>query len=311
MSNKEEALATIKTLVETHQLTEQDIMYALKTNDKAKQQASILSKLFAFLGGIFLFAGIGIYISMFWPEMNSAARILITLGTGLVVFIIAVIFNTQPGYRHFSKSTTPLFLIAAFLQTAGLFVTLDELFEPINNPQLTFIAIFAAMFTQQLITFYNTQRTVLLFSALIFGSVGLSTALDYIGLQSELNLALTGLALLGSCYYIDKTPHQTISGFWYFIGGAVFLNGFFNLLEDTPVELAFLAISCLLVYMSTALRSRALLFISTCGILFYIGYFTTEHFVDSVGWPLALMIFGLMLIGVSTSSYRLSQKYMR
>src|SRR4051812_48947895 len=44
----------------------------------------IMTRLFSMLGGIFVFAGVAAYISMFWHEMNGAMHILITLGVGIV-----------------------------------------------------------------------------------------------------------------------------------------------------------------------------------------------------------------------------------
>ncbi len=52
-----------------------------------------------------------------------------------------------------------------------------------------------------------------------------------------------------------------------------------------------------------------MLIVSTVAILGYISYFTERHFVESVGWPLALIMLGLVLIGMSTLALRLNRKY--
>ena len=46
-------------------------------------------------------------------------------------------------------------------------------------------------------------------------------------------------------------------------------------------------------------------------ILAYTGWFTTEHFADSIGWPLALMAFGIFMIGLSALAVRIDRKYVR
>ena len=65
------------------------------------------------------------------------------------------------------------------------------------------------------------------------------------------------------------------------------------------------------VYGSVLLHSRTLLAVGTLAILAYTAYFTGEHFVDSVGWPLALVAFGLVLIGLSALAVRIDRDYVR
>jgi hypothetical protein len=42
-------------------------------------------------------------------------------------------------------------------------------------------------------------------------------------------------------------------------------------------------------------------------MIVYIGYFTQKHFVDSVGWPIALIIFGLVMFGISGVAIRIGK----
>jgi hypothetical protein len=60
-----------------------------------------------------------------------------------------------------------------------------------------------------------------------------------------------------------------------------------------------------------ALHSRTLLAVATLAILAYTGWFTSQHFVDSIGWPLALMAFGLLMIGLSALAVRIDRRYVR
>jgi hypothetical protein len=63
------------------------------------------------------------------------------------------------------------------------------------------------------------------------------------------------------------------------------------------------------VYLSIAVRSRVLLIVSTVAILAYISYFTSEHFLDSLGWPIVLILLGLLLIGLSAAAMRINRRY--
>lgn len=97
--------------------------------------------------------------------------------------------------------------------------------------------------------------------------------------------------------------------FWYFVRSAAMLAALFSLLRHTAVEILFLGAARGLVFVSTWVKSRTLLLVGTVAILSYIGYFTSENFADAVGWPIALMLFGLLLIGLSALAFRINRKY--
>ena len=62
-----------------------------------------------------------------------------------------------------------------------------------------------------------------------------------------------------------------------------------------------------MLYLSVHLRSKALL---TFGSLFlgaYLAKITGEYFSDSMGWPLALAVLGLLLMGVGFLAFRLKR----
>jgi len=46
-------------------------------------------------------------------------------------------------------------------------------------------------------------------------------------------------------------------------------------------------------------------------MLIYIGYYTAEHFANTVGWPIALVIIGIALIGLSALAVRLNNQYIK
>jgi hypothetical protein len=87
------------------------------------------------------------------------------------------------------------------------------------------------------------------------------------------------------------------------------LYGVFSLIERSPIEIAFLGVAAAVVYLSTVVRSRTLLFVGTLAILSYVGYFSAKHFVQSIGWPIALVMFGLLLIGLSATAFKINRKY--
>jgi hypothetical protein len=91
----------------------------------------------------------------------------------------------------------------------------------------------------------------------------------------------------------------------------MFLYGFFDMVARTPFEIAFLALAAGFVYLSVMLHTRTLLFVATLAILAYTAWFTREHFASSVGWPMALIAFGLFMIGLSALAFRIDRDYVR
>lgn len=83
----------------------------------------------------------------------------------------------------------------------------------------------------------------------------------------------------------------------------------FELIQHTVVELIFLGVACGGIFSSTWVRSRTLLIASTVAILAYISYFTSEHFKDSMGWPLLLILLGLVFIAVSAIAISINKRY--
>jgi hypothetical protein len=43
-------------------------------------------------------------------------------------------------------------------------------------------------------------------------------------------------------------------------------------------------------------------------MLSFIGYYTAQHFVDSLGWPVTLVLMGVAFIGVSTLAIKVKRQ---
>jgi hypothetical protein len=67
--------------------------------------------------------------------------------------------------------------------------------------------------------------------------------------------------------------------------------------------------TALLIWLSTIARSRTLLGVGTCAMIGYLVWFTGEYFADSLGWPLALVIIGVLFIALSVLAVRINRRY--
>lgn len=307
MNHRQDALAEIVDIARRNELTVGDVVDAMRSGapEAVRDSGGIARRLLAYVGGIFVFAGLAVYIAAFWEDMNSAARIIVTLGSGVTALILAVLLTDRDGL---ARSATPLFMIAAWLQPTGVLVAFDELGTG-GDPQHAALAATTVMLLQQLLVMQRFRRPVLGFLALAFGTLTFGNAFDLMGLDQEVNAVIMGLSLLLLSHGIDRTRYRVITPFWYFLGGVAMLWGAFELLENTRVHVLYLGLAAFTIYASTVVRSRSLLFVATVAMIGYLGYFTAEYFADSTGWPVALIFMGLVLIGLSALALRINRKY--
>jgi hypothetical protein len=304
------ALEQIAAVARAHGLTAAEVAAAIEPSTAhaaARRGHGVLVHVLGVLGGTFVFAGVGVFIALQWSDLNSAARVLVTLGAGLTAFVLAVLGTRDP---RFDKAATPLFLAAAVLEPGGMIVAFDE-FGSGGDWRWASLVTSGAMAAQFALTFAARQRSTLLFLTILFSTTFFWTTLHLLDADSTAISLVLGASMLLAAVGADRSGRSGITPFWYFAGATAFLYGFFDMVERTPLEVTFLAVSAGFVYGSVLLHSRTLLAVATLAILAYTAYFTGEHFVDSVGWPLALVAFGLVLIGLSALAIRIDRQYVR
>ena len=310
MDARTRALQDIAALAEQYGLTANEIATVLGEAPEATPEArrrAALVRVLGFLGGTFVFAGIGVFIALQWDGMSSAARVVITLGSGLAAFVLAVLASRN---ARFEKATTPMFLVAAALEPTGMLVAFDE-FGSGGDWRLASLATTATMALQFGAAFRAITRSAPLFLTIFFGALFWWTVFDLLDLDGGPTALIMGAMLLLAALRVDQTVHRDITPVWYLVGAAAFLGGLFDVVESTPIEMVFLAVAAGFVYLSVVLHSRTLLVVATLAILGYTGWYTGRYFADSIGWPLALIAFGMFMIGLSALAFRIDRDYVR
>ena len=306
---KQEVLQDIVALVKFNQISLDEIKHALAASSAltSKPSPSVVSKLFGYIGGIFVFAGIGVFISMYWEDFGSAARVIVTLGVGLIAFIMGLVCVAD---KRYEKAATPLFIVSSILQPMGILVMLQE-YSSGGDARHGLIFMSAYMLIQQGATFWSKRLSVLAFSAILFGCILLANLFDVWDWDDELIGMVIGVSLICVAYALQQSKHMAIAPFWYFLGAVILMWSVFEAVEDTPLELLYLGLSALMIFLSTYVRSRVLLGVGTLAMLIYIGYYTAEHFANTLGWPIALVVIGVALIALSSLAVRLNNKYIK
>lgn len=307
MSDKDDVLLEIVQLARANGLTADDIRKAMVATGGEKRSSGIVARLFSYIGGIFIFAGIGVFISMYWQDFNSEARVIVTLGVGFIAYLLALVCLNDKAYE---RAATPLFLISCIMQPLGIMVMLNE-YSIGGDRRYGVLFMAAYMLLQQGLTFWARQRTSLAFGAVFFGALFFFTLFDIWDFKYNMVGCMMGLSLLCIAFALGQSRHRAIAGFWYFVGSVTFLWAVFDMVKHSSMEVFYLGLTALMIFFSTYARSRALLFTSTLAMLGYIGYYTAEHFANAVGWPISLVIIGLALFGLGSLAVRLNNKYIK
>jgi len=310
VDDRARALQDIAALARQHGFSAGEIAAAVGEPPVASPQSrsrAVVVRVLGFLGGTFVFAGIGVFIALQWDSMNSASRVIVTLGSGLAAFVLAMLSS---GDARVEKATIPLLLVAAVLEPTGMAVAFEE-YGSGGDWRWASLAIAGTMALQFGATLGALRRSTPLFLCILFAALFWWTAFDLLDVDGDLTALLLGGCLLLASVGVARTAHRDMTPFWYFVGAAAFLGGLFELVEGSPLEVVFLAAAAGFVYLSVILHSRTLLVVSTLAILAYTGWFTSQHFADSIGWPLALIVFGILMIGLSALAFRIDRNYVR
>lgn len=308
MARREDVLEEIVATALAHDLTSAEVAAALEhARGRASGPAAsgLVARMLAYLGGTFVFAGLATFVTLNWDAMNAAARIVATLGAGVAVFAIAIV---PAQTERLVRARAPLLLIAAALQAAGILVALDELSTG-GDWRYAVLLMTLVMAVQQALAFSRLKATTLALTTLVFATGAVTVTLDIAGMSGDLNAVVTGAALVLVALGLARGAQRAVAPLAYLAGAPAFLVGGFELVRDTRVELAFMLAACGCVVLSVHARSRVLLAVGTIAMLGYIAYFTEQRFVDSLGWPLVLVLLGVVLIGISAAALGLDRRY--
>lgn len=308
-SRKQDAVLEVVEMMERHRLTLEDIAAALQNPValKTKKSTGILSRLFGYVGGIFVFVGLAIYVGMQWDHLDSAGRILVTLGPGFCAFILALVCTTD---ARFERAATPLFLVAAFMEPSGILVMMKE-YSRGGDPAHGLLFMHLVMGIQQGCAFKAKDRTVLAFTTLVFCSGFFVIACDLLGINDRLIGFTLGFSWLCIAWSLGQSRHRPIAALGYFFGAILVLGVSYDWLRNTPAEILFLGLSCLVIYVSTLARSRSLLLVGTLAMIGYIGHYIAMHFANNLNAPVLLMLMGFILIGMGAIAVQINNKYIK
>lgn len=303
-NSRSEAIQQITALMAEHGLKPSDLS-SVMAGGNGEASASLLQRVMIYIGAAFVFMGICVYVNIIWDDLGSIGRILVTLGSGFIAFILGLMSIKD---TRFVKATTPLFLISAALEPTGLFVFMDEYLPHTGDVAKAAAFVFGFMMIQKAVAFSATNRTSLLFFTVFFFVAFLYAVVSWFDLDAPLSVMSMGLSLLMISYGLGKTQHHSIAPFGFFWAGLMVSTASFDILKDTQGDVLMIAVAAGLIWLSTVAASRTLLTVAVISLLAFLGYFTGEYFKNVVGWPIAMIVMGFVMIGTSIFAVKLGRK---
>lgn len=305
MTTRQDAITQVQSLIQTHNISKAEILDLFNNPEATEQSGGLLQRVMIYIGGAFIFMGLCVYIGMIWDDLDPLSRIIISLGSGFVSFILGLFCL---GDKRYTKAATPLFLIAAGLQPFGLFVFMDEYLPHTGQIVKAACFVFAFMTIQQTIAFLATKSTSLLFFSLFFFYSFLSTILNLLEIDSPEGPMVLGLTGLMVSWGVAQTEHKSIAPFYFFWSSIITAAASFDFLRDTSFDVLLMGVSAGLIYLAVVAASRTVLTVGILSLLAFLGYFTDEYFANIVGWPIAMIVMGFIMIGVSVFAVKLGKK---
>jgi hypothetical protein len=318
--DKQSTIEAVKTLIDEGQLTRPEVLELFEEKESDTSKTGKLVEILYYIGGAIVGVGVAVLIGQNWDQLPSVARLLSTLGAGVAAYVVAVLFSSR---SEATKVANAFWLIAAVITPIGLNVAFHEAGYRVSEPSVQSV-IFALLFTAWLLSYVLYRRVIILTFTFIFG-ISLYYVFTSFLLSgrpvfdeptfTEYRTLAAGVALCLFGYYFRTSSQKALSGTLYgfgalaFLGSALALGGY-KPEQSVAWEIVFPILTFLFILGSVSVKSKSFLVMGSLFLMAYIGKITTEYFSDSLGWPLALVIAGLCIIGIGYASFTISKKYL-
>jgi hypothetical protein len=252
-----------------------------------------LASVFMMTGGWYVF------LEEMYPGSNNWRA-----ATLFVCGVMAIHQGTLFGkYRSTVLAFTSLFFVYGFMHVGLDILGLEVAYSAIVLGASVFLVGTALE---------KTSHRVLAEPALLIGVCWLNSGLfDRIAMLTSDNWAnlVIGVSVILTAYGLHKSErYPRLIALGYFVGSAMTYAGLFDLVQNTFIELIFLAVTASGLYACVTLESRALLLTTIAAMLAFIGYYSAEHFSNSLGWPLTLMLMGVAFLSVGAIALKVKRR---
>ena len=305
-----------------------------QTNTLSKVRFS-LPQIISFVGGLIIVIGIAIIITVNWQSFDNISQILVTLGLGILFFLVANLIWLR--LQVLSYLGNVFHLMSFFLLPLGVFVFLSKLPPTDLNPNLISGLVFAGLTILYLVTDLIFKRGIPVLIATIFATVSYWSFYNLIeinrsthnyrfifivGLVSAISYLLLAFGTWNSkrawfshCILIFGSLAFLISlfGIIFYIDSYSIQNMTTNKMIDTPAmgskigEYLFGLAFVPFYFLASRINSRWLVFVVTSSTILWTLYLNSRYFAGQISFGLNLIISGILIIGISLISILISQ----
>jgi MFS family permease len=308
------AIANTNTQITTNQ-SPADNQNITGNSDKHESSKNLINVFYG-IGAIIALVGVVILVEQNWNEIGFLGRVLVTMGISVVTYIAAFLLN-KPPQKVISQV---MFTISGALAPLGIYVLLNEANISFGWP----FQFYAACALSIIFGFslWATRKNILVLLTVGFASWAYYSFVLKIFGNSNYDLLKWASMLLGFSYIMISYGYQSYQaedpseekektaiknvlygfGTLFILAAGISVGGLFDLI--------FIAIIFGAFYGSVFLKSRAMLTFASLFLMAHIAKLTSDYFVDSIGWPVALIIIGFLVIGVGYMAFALNKRYM-
>jgi MFS family permease len=323
--HKEEILQQLSLKVRSGEINQEDIRRCFSLSSEPTSgpkpsrkisHLSIAKGLYA-LGVVIAIIGILIFIGQIWVAIGPWGRVIVTLGFGFLMAVLGSIMMKQKPDNYIGSV---FHLIGGILIPPGALILLYEF--GVMGPTLWPVIITVGI----IFLFYFLLSIIHKSSVTTFFAIANGTALVYLLIQEILMSPLATQAfdyyayltmVVGVSYLLlaqsfRQTWNKNLIGILYFFGSAGFLGGAFSQVFDSFIwQGLFFLIVIGFLFLAGLIKSRAILLVSALFLIAHLSYITGKYFADSLGWPIALVVLGLLFVGLGYVAFNIHQKYIK
>jgi uncharacterized membrane protein len=323
--DKQQTLEFIQRQIATGNISKEDLVKLASAEGSGvvpatKEESSRnLINVFYAIGAIIAIIGVIILLVQNWYEIGFVGRVVVTLGISIATYIAGLLLKAKD-QRTVSQV---MFLISAVLAPLGSYVLLNEAgVEFTSMTQFVTALVLTVVFGTALII---SKKNILAIAtigfaswayyALIFNIFDFDYYYDFDFLKWTTMLLGVAYLLIGYGYrglwlgddQAERRERERVQAVLYALGTLTILGAGISI--GGGFDLLFILIIFAAFYGSVYLKSRAMLTLGALFLMAHIIKLTAEYFVDSIGWPVALIAVGFVVIGVGYATFYINKKF--
>lgn len=319
--NKEQLLNELSLKISTGEISREEIQskfgipspaYKVSEVPQSESRHMSINKILYLIGAAIVVIGIVIFVGQIWEEIGSVGRILVTLGLG---FVFAVMGSMMLSSKPEDKIGQVFHAIGGVLIPGGSMVLLYEL--QIDGAWPMAIAFGSVAVFYFLLNIVQKNVVLTLFTIangttfiyLMFNAILGDAFYKHDDLYAYLTMVL-GVSYLMLGYSFKDTWNSRLKESLYSIGSLGILgSAYTRVFDSVGWQFFFFVLVLGGIYLSVFLKNRSILILSTVFLVAHVSYITSEYFANSLGWPLSLILLGMVFIGLGYMSININKKY--